>query len=149
VVYERQIDTQDTKELDSLARSLSSCFACVALAALNHDDDVLVLRLYRKSRLWARYSNLIALLYGEPPRLSTFLPVWPALALSLCFRRILLFPVVWLVLQLPGLPFQGIKHSLLARLLGIDDSAVALGYRYVHEQNEYPDGLSKDDLLSC
>ena len=45
-IYDEQADEQRTGVLESLALTLATRLSCPALAALNHDDDVLLLWLY-------------------------------------------------------------------------------------------------------
>ena len=57
VVYDEKCDEQDAKELESLARKFSRDLGCVALAAGNHDDDVLWYTLVRNGELADKYDS--------------------------------------------------------------------------------------------
>ena len=54
LVYDERSEDQD-KEVFRLATSLTRRFACLALAVLNHDDDVLWIRLYRSGAMIDEY----------------------------------------------------------------------------------------------
>lgn len=56
-VFDETCESQDVRLLDVLAGDLSRRLACAALAALNHDDDVLVYRLYDRGALVDHYES--------------------------------------------------------------------------------------------
>src|SRR5438309_2006410 len=57
VIYERESEEQDVEVLDGVASMLSTRFSCPALAALDHDDDVLLLRLHDRGALTFAYDS--------------------------------------------------------------------------------------------
>jgi hypothetical protein len=57
VVCDADCDEQDLGVIASLAQQLSSRFACVAFAVLNHDDDLLWYQLYSSGVLLDKYNS--------------------------------------------------------------------------------------------
>jgi hypothetical protein len=64
VVYDKECEKQDQDVLEGLARLLSELLDCGALAALDHDDDLLLLSLFRSGRFVSRFS------WGDPSGLE-------------------------------------------------------------------------------
>lgn len=57
VVWDEESEEQDLGIVSAMAKRLSAKFACPVLAALNHDDDVLWLRLYEAGKLADTYDS--------------------------------------------------------------------------------------------
>jgi hypothetical protein len=56
-VYDEFTESQDNRDLQDLARMLSTVTDGAAIAILDHDSDVLLLWLYRSGRLTDRYNS--------------------------------------------------------------------------------------------
>ena len=132
VVYDRHCETQDTEVLAALAERLASRLDALALAVLNHDDDVLWLQLYDRADLVTEYSNS----GGPTTRVR-------ALCRTLG-RPSQAFPV-WFLLHRPFV-FQVSRHRRLVRRLGLAEAAVGFGFTYL-ERGESPPGLAQDRLV--
>lgn len=117
-VYDRISDEQDILDLERLALELSSRFQCLALAVLNHDDDVLWIGL-AGSGSWLTQYESDRILSGNAWRLASEFKV-PGL-----------LPLIWLFMRWPFMLFQIWRHELLAWALDIPKSSVGLGYRYL------------------
>jgi hypothetical protein len=57
VVFDEESDSQDTEILGKSAAELSKHFDCVALAVLNHDDDILWYQLHQSGELTDEYNS--------------------------------------------------------------------------------------------
>ena len=125
-VYDRGCEDQDLRELEALTSHLSSQFHCAALAALNHDDDVLWLGLARDGEWLTNYaSNQV--LSGS------------ALRLAREFKVLGLLPLLWFLMRSPLVLFEVWRHAAIAFTLGIPSFAVGLGYTYL-SRGERPSG---------
>ncbi len=145
VVYEQRSDEGDLDALTKTARALSSAPGAVVLAAMNHDDDVLILRMFRGGVVAADYVNPRAVFYGVPVPPGSYLPFKTAWELCRGFERRAHVGAAWFALQRPYL-FQVSRHADLADALGLPPDAVVLGHRYV-TRGELPGSLTADDML--
>ncbi len=132
VVYEKRSDQQDTEILGALAERLSKDLNTVALAVLNHDDDILWFQLYSDGELVSEYAN------RGGPRTDVRALVS---ALNPSASRV----QVWIALKRPFL-FQLWRHGRLARLLGLPSSSVGAGFNDLHN-GEAPPGHSMSEFL--
>jgi hypothetical protein len=57
VVFDKAMDTQDVKAIESLGKAITKSLSCAALAAVLHDDDVLYLWLFQSGRVKDRYDS--------------------------------------------------------------------------------------------
>ena len=118
--------------LSCLATDLSGRLDCAALATLVFDDDVLYLQLFENSAQTVNYIS------RGGPRAGTW-------ALCRAFRCRINFPLVLFVMQIPFMPFEYWRHSIITKLLGIPEWVVTTGYRYI-SNGEFPPHLSEEDL---
>lgn len=132
VVYEQSCDHLDTEVIDWLGVALSLDLSAPVLAALNADDDFLMLSLYESGRKTLTYMSR-----GAPGG---------AFRLSRVFGRMHVFPVLAAVLLWPVFIFEVYRHRAIANLLGLPPWAVGAGFRYVAE-GDLPVGLAADQLL--
>ncbi len=134
VIYEQDSDEQDLDTLDSVAAHLSSHFDCPALAALVHDDDVLLLRLHQSGDLFFAYDSQD---FSHPG----------VRHLCRAFQTPSAVFGVWLSLHRPHLTFifEHLRHGSVLRHLRLPEWAVASGYGYIH-RGEAPPGLELEDL---
>lgn len=134
-VYDSVSDDQDIEEIERLGQQLSKELDCRILSALNHDDDYLILRLFAGGNLLGTYDHF-----------------WDGFIfscqLTYYLRRWLSWPLIALSLTFPFCLFQYIRHSCLARCLGLPPWAVGVGYGYIRK-NDLPYGMdqSQFDLL--
>jgi hypothetical protein len=128
-VYDDKCDEQDLDALEHLTAALSTELRCVALAACNHDDDVLVILLAEGGTLSDRYDSNPGYFDGPPA------PPHGGDAERLCTA----FGVpaqVGDVEQVFRAPREAIaaevdRHAALCRLLGLSERMASLGYTYV------------------
>ena len=68
-VYEQESDSQDGTAIERLAEDPSRAFKTHVLAALNHDDDILIYWLFHNGNLLDDYNSAPGVLEGEkrPP----------------------------------------------------------------------------------
>lgn len=132
IVYDKESDELDIDILNSLAADLSGRLDCAVLATLVFDDDVLYLQLFENSAQTVNYISRGGHRAGA----------W-ALCRALGCRSN--FPLVLFVMQIPFMPFEYWRHSIITKLLGIPVWGVATGYRYI-QNGEYPPHLSEEDL---
>jgi hypothetical protein len=135
VVCEREIENQDIDVLDTVAANLSNKLGCAAIGLLNHDDDWLVLRYFNSGKYVGR------LQIGHTPI---------SLRGSIFKLRKLLNPNASLLglistFILPFI-FQWRRHEKLVALIGIPPQSVAVGYRYIQENNFLVE-FDKSDLI--
>lgn len=57
VVFDKAIDSQDSKAIEGVGKAVTKALSCSALAAVLHDDDVLYLWLFEKGRVRNRYKS--------------------------------------------------------------------------------------------
>ena len=58
VVYDQEVDEQDSDAIEHLGCKVSQVLSCSALAAVLHDDDVLYLWLFQRGKVRDRYDSL-------------------------------------------------------------------------------------------
>jgi len=136
-VYDEEADTQKEGVVESLALTLATRLRCPALAALNHDDDALLLWLYDREGNETRFgwgvsfdgeerpSNVenfagqVRRLFGTVEDTST-----PDALSSLQMQLIEWLASKFLAVQ---------QHSRLLRLSGIPPAPGMMGYRYIYQ----------------
>ena len=128
-IFDARTESQDPNELGALAATLSERLACVALAALNHDDSILALALYDRGRLITEYSS-------DSPAGTDAGRLCHAFGADAPWSRLLLAGL----LRGPRPLFEIERHRLIARVLGLPPWVAGGGYTYV-AQGEAPDGL--------
>jgi hypothetical protein len=130
-VFDEQCDEQDLEDLERLAIALSKELACVAFAACNHDDDVLVILLADRGAVTDRYDSNPGYFDGAPGAPSG------GDAEQLCGA----FGVPDNVDDVEDLlrrrnddvgPEVG-RHAALCRLLGVSERLGIQGYRYLSQ----------------
>jgi hypothetical protein len=132
VIYEKDCEDQDTNDLTHLGEYLTGRLDCVGLAVLNHDDDVLWLRLFDSGKSVVEYVS----------RRGSGSGAW---ALCRAFGRWFAWPLLWPLMRIPYFLFEVYRHLTICALLGIPRWSVGLGYRYIEEGDE-PIGLAPDQL---
>jgi hypothetical protein len=148
VVCDQECDEQDTDVLQELSALLSRELACVALAVLNHDDDILAYWLYENGHLIDQYDS-------APNYFSNDEDVLPsggdAHRLCRAFGVMQNVAEVEDVLRTPSFSegehylFAIDRHADLVEALGVPLFSVGLGYTYI-DNDELPDGLARDAL---
>ena len=128
-VYDERCDEQNVDEIRKLARHLSKECGAPALAALNHDDDVLWLALARDGTIVDVYDSNPGFERGgsEPPSIANLGALCEAFDVSDVKGDI------EALLRESNITFEVQRHQQLLGLLGLDESAGALGFRYVWE----------------
>jgi len=93
---------------------------------LNHDDDILWIGLARAGN-WLTTYDSSEMFSGSAGRLASE------------FKVLGLLPLLWLAMRWPFILFQIWRHALIAWTLGIPNSSVGFGYRYL-SRGERPSG---------
>jgi hypothetical protein len=145
VIGEAQCDMQKEDVLEALAAKLSKQFDCPALAVLNHDDDVLLYKLYTGGTLSDAYDSTPGYFEGaESPvpkggnaRLlcNTFGVKQNADGVEKILRS----------RSGKSYVFALDRHRDLAEALGLPAFSVAFGYEYL-ASGELPDSLAAEAL---
>jgi hypothetical protein len=148
VVYDRESEEQDVDVLKDLAGSLSARLGCVALAVLNHDDDVLIYTLHEDGRLVDEYNSSPEYFESGP---GASPEGGDAERLCRDFGADGKVDDVETVLRTPwgtddGFVFEMERHQELVTLLGLPSASVPAGYNYL-EEGEFPDGLTDSDFI--
>jgi hypothetical protein len=148
VVFDEQSDEQDPTKIAELASGLSRDLSCAVLAVLNHDDDVLRYQLYEKGELTDEYDSSPGYFDpagkpsspagGDPQRLCSAFGASDMIAVGRVLRKS--------ALDKDGYVFAIQRHFDLVRALGIPSFGVGTSYGGF-EYDEYPEGLSPDDLV--
>jgi hypothetical protein len=131
VVYDRECEKQDTAILAALAGRLAAELRAIALAVLNHDDDILWLHLYKGAALVAEYAN------RDGPR-TRVRALCQALGCPSAASE------VWLLLRRPFV-FQMERHQQLAAALGLPEASVGSGFDYI-SRGDLPKGVTREAL---
>lgn len=131
-VYDRYCEEQDVRELENLASDLSSRLHCLALAALNHDDDVLWVGVVNDGK-WVTSYQSDQILSGSAWRLAS------------AFKIAGLMPLVWLLMRWPIVLFEVWRHAAIGSTLGLPKFTVGLGYTYLL-RGERPPGENPDSF---
>lgn len=149
VVYDAQCEDQDVQILSDLARDLSRELDCVALAALNHDDDLLILELWEQGDGVDEYNSNPAATSdydalteddegpagGDPEALAELFDVEDRT------------DGIEAVLTQPGnYTFAFMQHLALAKLLGIPEEFVVAGFNTL-SSGDLVGALNPDDLM--
>lgn len=129
VVFDRTCDEQDERRLEQLAVALSKRLRCAALAACNHDDDVLLLVLATRGKVIERYDSNPAYFDGpgESPEGGSGSALCAAFGVDARVDR------VEKVLRTDHaeFPFELDRHRALQSLLRLPETLSFLGYGYV------------------
>lgn len=152
VVYDRETEDQDVAVLEDLAALLSDRLKCVALAVLNHDDDVLLYRLYDSGDLLDAYDPSPGGFYDEDDDdfdddddddLFDEEPPMPGDADALCAAVGMpeMAPRVDQILnEDEDYVFAIDRHDDLAQALHLPMHAVGVGYDYI-EMDDVPEDV--------
>ena len=135
-IFDERTESQDPSELGALASTLSERLECFALAALNHDDDILALALFRRGRLITEYSS-------DYPAGTDAGALCTAFDTGAPWSR----PLLAGLLRGPRPVFEITRHRLIARVLGLPPWVAGGGYNYI-SRDEAPDGLDLTELTS-
>lgn len=132
-IYDADSDIQDINIIECLGADLSEKLKLPILAALNHDDDHLLLWLFKDGQQESQYSSIL--------HAGSF-----GLSLSRVRGGLLAYPLVWGVLAWPIFIFQVMRHHLLAWFLNLPMCSVGFGFEYI-SAGEIPPEISEDDLV--
>ena len=132
VLFDSVSDEQDVDEIERLGALLSGRLGSPVLACLNHDDDHLLLWVFREEKKEGFYQSCI-----DAPRFA-----W---ALARIRGGMLSYPFIVAVLGWPIVLFAHLRHSALASLLSLPKIAVGYGYNSL-SRGEIPIGHSKDEI---
>ncbi len=151
VVCDHESDEQDTDVLQELAALLSRELSCVAFAVLNHDDDVLLYWLYENGHLTDQYDSTPNY-FSENENEDALPSGGDAYRLCHAFGVMQNVAEVEDVLRTPSFSedehylFAIERHADLVEALGVPLFSVGLGYTYIEEEYDLPEGLERDAL---
>jgi hypothetical protein len=130
-VFDERCDQQDTDEIERFGAALCDRFKAPVIGAMNHDDDHLLLWVFRSDKVARYQSCLDAVSFG-----------WEV---SRVRGGIFIFPLLVLALGWPIVIFQIFCHWVVVHLLSLPDCTVGFGYDYISD-GEIPPGVSEDDV---
>jgi len=132
VVFDEQIEDQDTDAIEELGVAISKGLSCCAMTAVLHDDDVLYLWLFQKGKQLDHYNScpgyfddslslepsggsgkLMCEAFGHPERAK--------MVEKLLRTELSNFPET----EIPG---EQERHAAIAKALGMPPFVAALGY---------------------
>jgi hypothetical protein len=129
MVFDRQCDDQDTDALERLTVALSQVLSCAALAACNHDDDVLLLLSVDAGKVVDRYESTPDFFQGRYHDPAGGNARWLCHAFGASAREEQVAAALRASHDDVGLEID--RHRSLQRLLGLPQTMSFLGYRYV------------------
>ena len=132
VVFDQECDEQHVADIEALGRELSKALSTPVIGALNHDDDHLLLWVFRDGEKERSYES-----WTDAPRFA-----W---GLSQIRGGFLAYPLIVLVLGWPAVLFQTLRHRAFVSLLSLPKSAVGFGYDYL-ARGELPEGHVAEDI---
>jgi hypothetical protein len=132
VVFDQECDEQHVADIEAVGSALSKALSAPVIGALNHDDDHLLLWVFRDGDKEGFYESWI-----DAPRFS-----W---ALSRVCGGVLAYPFLAVVLGWPVVIFQFLRHRAFVSLLSLPKSAVGFGYEYL-SRGEIPEGHVEEDI---
>ncbi len=132
VIYDQECDEQNVHEIVTLGGQLAEEFGAPVIGVLNHDDDHLLIWVFRPGRDVVAYGSWI-----DAPGFA-----W---TLSRAKGGVLAYPLIVGVLGWPIVVFQFLRHKALVALLSLPPCAVGFGYTYL-SRGEIPPGCSVEDV---
>src|SRR6185295_19778108 len=138
IVCDERCEEQDIDVLESLASGLSADLNCPALALLNHDDDVLIYKLYSNGKLVEEHNSSPT--YFDPDAEPSNPSGGNAKTLCQVIGNPENVAEVERILRKSshendGYVFEIERHEALVGALGLPPFSVGLGYTYI-EQDE-------------
>lgn len=151
-VYDAACDEQDESEIDQLGSGLSEDLQTVVLAALNHDDDVLMYWLYSNGELVDAYNSFPGYFGSEDddeddgvmPKGGDAARLVKLLGAQTSAKKV--HDVLRADNEREEYVFAVDRHVALANLLGLRAEYCCLGYRYVTD-GEALEAADRDALL--
>jgi len=151
IVYDRESEDQDIDVLKRLGGLLSTKLRCVALAVLNHDDDVLAYWLHDNGKLVDEYVSAPA--FFDDSSDSEEPDGGDAEALCRAFGADSGAAKVEEILRTrragggnQGYVFEVERHEALANALGLPAISIASGYNYI-DDGEFPEDTTETDFV--
>ncbi len=150
VAFDEASDDQDQERIVELAARLSSELRCPVLAVLNHDDDILWYQLYEGGKQADEYDSSPG--YFDPSAEPSAPAGGDALRLCAAFGASDAAAVERVLRKSSydddGYVFAFERHADLVRALGLPEFAVGTAYASF-EREEFPEGLSREDMMSA
>jgi hypothetical protein len=133
LLFDADCDQQDVAEIERLGSQLADKLHLPVVASLNHDDDKLLLWIFRSGhRPVIRYDSC----------LQAFAFGWE---LSKIRGGALSYPFIAVVLAWPLFLFEIFRHLLLVKVTGLSPICAGFGYKYL-SQGGRPPGFSEDEI---
>lgn len=144
VVWDEKSESQDLRILDTLTKHLSSELNCPAWAILNHDDDLLLYKLFARGEELDRYNSFPGYFEGsssepEGGDAEVLAKTFSAESAAKSIERILR--------TRDGYVFAMERHQALIEALGMPSFGLGMGYRYL-TKGERPSGLEDPDTIT-
>jgi hypothetical protein len=139
VVYEMECENQDAEVLSSLAKKLSKAFKCAAVAFLNHDDDILLMKVYSEGKCTDEYDSYP----GYFDKVGTRKPVGGD-AKRICRLLDVAGKEEDLekILRKKAYNVEFERHDAILKVLSLPACSSGFGHKYL-SQGETPDGFEK------
>ena len=131
VLFDKRCDEQDVAEIESLGKALSLKLAVPVFGCLNHDDDVLLLWLFRGNQR-ASYQSIF-----DAPKFA-----W---SLSRLRGGLPTYPLILAVLAWPTFIFQIFRHQMLGGFVLLPSISIGWGYNYLSKSTT-PINLPADSI---
>jgi hypothetical protein len=131
LLFDADCDEQDVTEIERLGGQLADKLHLPVVASLNHDDDQLLLWLFRSGQVKRYESCLQAFRFG-----------WE---LSKVRGGVFSYPFIAAMLTWPIFIFEVFRHLLLVKVTGLSPICVGLGYKYL-SRGTRPPGFTEDDI---
>jgi hypothetical protein len=132
LLFDADCDEQDVVEIERLGKQLSERLRLAVVASMNHDDDHLLLWIFRSGKVTRYESCLQAFGFG-----------W---ALSRICGGMMSYPFIVAVLGWPVFIFQVFRHMLLVKTTGLSPVCTSFGYNYL-SKGERPPGFTEDEII--
>jgi hypothetical protein len=143
VVYEMECESQELDSLDNLAMQLSKKFDCSAIGFLNHDDDILIMRVFSRGQKITVYNSNPDYFNGgriQKPSLPNIDELCRLLSVVNKAQKL------DSILRKISYTFESERHMDILRILNLPKYSVASSFNYI-EQGIPPLGI--DTLLKA
>jgi len=141
VVFLKRIEDADFIDVGSLTQELSKICHNTAIAVVNHDDDLLWLRICRSGEFMDEYNSAPGYFEGcdSPPSGGD------AQVLAAATGQPAAAPILKSILHERSYTVQIDRHKEFAEAIGLPLPSVGFGYRYL-ERGELPAQVEEHDL---
>lgn len=139
-VYDENCE-QNGDETEELAKKISQALDSVVLAAMNHDDDILIYLLYDKGELIDSYNSCPKYFGDEVVGMDG-----NAAKLAAAFKALTKMDKIEQILSQTVYVFEAERHGALCKELGISDEYSLLSYEDI-ECGEYEEFIGEGSFI--